>query len=574
MHGLRIILNTFLQSLPSWLGVIFLQVCAILIFTIGGREIFSSVRLGTHLNTHANFRSIGSTFMLLMRCLTGEAWPYLMRDCMVSPPECTEGLDCGNRSAPVYFGLFFLLVTSVLWQLFTAIVLDNFSFCYNSLITTQDLLDFQRLWQKFARSESDLSEERERREQVENREFHERTIAKRAEENALALKEGREPRRHSHALSKLVRGPQYLFLVRTWSLTLILTLTGGTRSLRLIDSQRLAAMNLLDKSKSRFESIIAPNVSEEDANREGFLELGRYNGANGEAGGLRNFLKLLGPPFALTEQGRDVASSWYQKIYAQVESIRERDNCVSYWHLLETLIIARLGIDALPKTNEHRDREKFMKRVIHVLNRSSACEKIQAAWYGMQCRAPGGALSHAVKSEDMDIILRARSTVLEIQMKGYGGTTRSPQTRASNQIRIMWQPEVKFCVKRCGYVSMPLQDTAASMVTAPRSNDKSGRGSAVMIRTIDTDDQGICYEINHPIVLVKHYEVRLSQMVFDKNRLELSIERLLQYSGHDDGIKTDITDLIIVLLSMNGIHEPFLLDIRMMASKVLRHTVL
>ena len=95
-----------------------------------------------------------------------------------------------------------------------------------------------------------------------------------------------------------------------------------------------------------------------------------------------------------------------------------------------------------------------------------------------------------------------------------------------------------------------------------------------MIRTIDTDDQGICYEINHPIVLVKHYEVRLSQMAFDKNRLELSIERLLQYSGHDDGIKTDITDLIIVLLSMNGIHEPFLLDIRMMASKVLRHTVL
>merc|ERR1719247_1283892 len=120
-----------------------------------------------------------------------------------------------------------------------------------------------------------------------------------------------------------------------------------------------------------------------------------------------------------------------------------------------------------------------MKRVIHVLNRSSACEKIQAAWYGMKCRAPGGSLSQAVKPEDMEIILRARSTVLGIQMKGYGDALRSPQTRASNEIRTVWQPEVKFCVKRCGYVSMSLQDTRDSMVTAPRSNHKSGRGSAV-----------------------------------------------------------------------------------------------
>ena len=29
-----------------------------------------------------------------------------------------------------------------------------------------------------------------------------------------------------------------------------------------------------------------------------------------------------------------------------------QDNCVSYWNLLETLIIARLGIDALPNTSE------------------------------------------------------------------------------------------------------------------------------------------------------------------------------------------------------------------------------
>merc|ERR1711939_1161576 len=113
------------------------------------------------------------------------------------------------------------------------------------------------------------------------------------------------------------------------------------------------------------------------------------------------------------------------------------------------------------------------------------------------------------------------------------------------------------------------------VVSAPRSNDPSGKGSAVMIKRIPSaEDGGLSYEINHPIVLVKHYILQHKKIAFSKDRLKLSIERLLQYSGHDVTITEEIADLTCHLLNLNGITEPFLLDIRMMLTKVLSHTVL
>jgi len=63
-------------------------------------------------------------------------------------------------------------------------------------------------------------------------------------------------------------------------------------------------------------------------------------------------------------------------------------------------------------------------------------------------------------------------------------------------------------------------------------------------------------------------------MPFDKHKMALSIERILQYTEHDTLIKDELTEIVISLLISSGILEPFVLDLRMMLAKVLLHTVL
>ena len=50
-------------------------------FAIIGRSIFGLVAIGDpneELNVHANFRDFGTSFLLLLRCATGESWHMIM----------------------------------------------------------------------------------------------------------------------------------------------------------------------------------------------------------------------------------------------------------------------------------------------------------------------------------------------------------------------------------------------------------------------------------------------------------------------------------------------------------------
>jgi hypothetical protein len=90
-------------------------------------------------NRHANFRYFGNGFMLLFRTVTGEAWNGIMHDMMVaqcdpklSPVKVThKDFDadyCGapHETAWVFFIVFNVFVTGLLFELITAIVLDEF----------------------------------------------------------------------------------------------------------------------------------------------------------------------------------------------------------------------------------------------------------------------------------------------------------------------------------------------------------------------------------------------------------------------------------------------------------------
>merc|ERR1719231_911065 len=165
--------------------------------------------------------------------------------------------------------------------------------------------------------------------------------------------------------------------------------------------------------------------------------------------------------------------------------MREGDNYVSYWDLLETLIIARLGIDALPNSPGQPDRAEYLKRVVRVLRRTAASEKIQAMWMGRKCRSK--VLPTLVHPEDMHIVLKARATVYEFRERGFeqrcarngdgeGGHTPQP-------VRV-WEPKVSFSVKRCGYVSLQHDTATDDFVTVAARSSGEGRGSAVMIRKV------------------------------------------------------------------------------------------
>ena len=131
------------QSLAS-LGL--LLVILFFMFAIIGRSFFGMVRIGEpnlELNEHANFRDFSTSFLLLMRCSTGESWHLIMFDLARSYDatyQCREDEDyesmmvnggepfaCGSPVVSyIFFVLFHILVTQVFINLFVAIIIDAF----------------------------------------------------------------------------------------------------------------------------------------------------------------------------------------------------------------------------------------------------------------------------------------------------------------------------------------------------------------------------------------------------------------------------------------------------------------
>ena len=95
------------------------------------------------LNEHANFKDFWTSFLLLFRCATGEAWHLIMFDLARTYSEtnqCREnetyetmmdngGLPyaCGSPAATyIFFTLFHILVSQIFLNLFIAIIIDGF----------------------------------------------------------------------------------------------------------------------------------------------------------------------------------------------------------------------------------------------------------------------------------------------------------------------------------------------------------------------------------------------------------------------------------------------------------------
>eukprot|EP00004_Rigifila_ramosa_P026090 TRINITY_DN7990_c0_g1_i1.p1 TRINITY_DN7990_c0_g1~~TRINITY_DN7990_c0_g1_i1.p1 ORF type:complete len:1641 (-),score=380.66 TRINITY_DN7990_c0_g1_i1:246-4454(-) len=157
-RGLRTLLNTLIVSVPSVLNIASLLFLFLFIYAIFGMDQFGVVRYGSQVNQYANFQNFGTSMLLLFRMATGEAWQQIMHDCTVEEPACyvsefPELTDCGNKwMARFFFFSFETLGVYIFLNLYIAVILENFSYCYNkeqSVISAAELRKYINAWSKF-----------------------------------------------------------------------------------------------------------------------------------------------------------------------------------------------------------------------------------------------------------------------------------------------------------------------------------------------------------------------------------------------------------------------------------------
>uniref|UniRef100_K3WWJ6 Calcium-channel protein CCH1 n=1 Tax=Globisporangium ultimum (strain ATCC 200006 / CBS 805.95 / DAOM BR144) TaxID=431595 RepID=K3WWJ6_GLOUD len=158
--GVYTIFRTFRASLRPIANIFFLMCTIIFIFAIVARQLFGGVKFGPAMNHFSNFRTFGSSVLLLFQIMSGDDWHLTMTDCMVSKPFCSERVDevtdvivtdCGNvTSAAAFFVTYVTLVVFVFLNLFVTVILENFRSCYlKSDVCAISLLDFEKYREVF-----------------------------------------------------------------------------------------------------------------------------------------------------------------------------------------------------------------------------------------------------------------------------------------------------------------------------------------------------------------------------------------------------------------------------------------
>lgn len=82
-----------------------------------------------YLNASFNFETFGYSMVMLFRLATNDGWAAIAQDCAVQPPLCSrEEGNCGPSSliTNLFFVIFVALVSIIMLNLFTTVILDQF----------------------------------------------------------------------------------------------------------------------------------------------------------------------------------------------------------------------------------------------------------------------------------------------------------------------------------------------------------------------------------------------------------------------------------------------------------------
>ena len=126
LKGLRDLLETLVASLPAFWNVGALVALLFFIYAYVGVILFgttprTNANEGGSLDEHANFESFPRAVLTLFRVATNDEWVGVMRDCA---GDAVTGL-----AAYPFFVSFVVLVSMVMLNLFTAVIIENFENC-------------------------------------------------------------------------------------------------------------------------------------------------------------------------------------------------------------------------------------------------------------------------------------------------------------------------------------------------------------------------------------------------------------------------------------------------------------
>jgi len=143
IKGIRKLLETLIYTLPSLWNVTMLLLIVLFIFTVLGMAFFGKQEYNqgyfSLYNHNANFRYFWTGFLTLFRMSTGESWNGLMHDSMetVSP------------YAWVYYCVYMIVASYLLFQLIVAVVLEQFSSAAqedDAVVTPDDIEAYAVTW--------------------------------------------------------------------------------------------------------------------------------------------------------------------------------------------------------------------------------------------------------------------------------------------------------------------------------------------------------------------------------------------------------------------------------------------
>ncbi|CAO3597547.1 unnamed protein product [Absidia cylindrospora] len=155
IDSLDTLLRATQKALPSIGYVTGAFVLVMLCFAVIFQELFDWTRYGPYGNHNANFRSLPTAFLTLFRITTGENWDFMMHDYAVQSPYCVQGKDCGSPiAAYTLFIIFYVVCTYIFVNLFTVVVINNFSFTFDkrnkfTLLTRTDLRHYKNAWEEY-----------------------------------------------------------------------------------------------------------------------------------------------------------------------------------------------------------------------------------------------------------------------------------------------------------------------------------------------------------------------------------------------------------------------------------------
>ncbi|KAF7722394.1 calcium channel protein [Apophysomyces ossiformis] len=157
VDALQTLYHTVAMSMPSIIRVSAVFMLVMCLFAMVFMEFFGLTKYGRNGTDHSNFRDYANALLLLVRMTTGEAWNEVMMDYTVLPPNCVWSddylnTDCGSPGwAYFLFNVFYIICTHIFMNLFTAVIISNFEYAYETrtrftLIGKSDLRRFKHAW--------------------------------------------------------------------------------------------------------------------------------------------------------------------------------------------------------------------------------------------------------------------------------------------------------------------------------------------------------------------------------------------------------------------------------------------